>query len=220
MSNPASSQKEVSDLIRKRYQPVAETDDEKIIEAFEKFIIESHSHPTEQAIIQDGAKIIHRLFRFDLVCIGLLNPDDGLFRYEALFGHTKEAEQATKQLKYTLKQMTDPKEYPGVTINKYVEFCLKEDKPYKDNEIASYNRPKALAEIRSSTDSMLEGDYIDVYIYLGNDMIGWIELEGSRDKKIPSRSTMKWLELFASIIGLALKEYYISEKRVQRRSRT
>jgi len=220
MSPPSPTQKDVADLIRKRYQNLPETDDEKVIEAMEKFIIDSHSQPNAQTVIQEGTKILHRLFGFNLVCIGLLNSSDGLFRYEAIFGHTKEAEQASRQLKYTHQQMLDPKEYPGVRINKYVEVLLKDNKPFKDNELTSYNRPKILTEIRPSADAMLEGDYIDIYIYIANDLIGWIELEGPRDGKMPSRSSMKWLELFAAVIGLALKEYYISEKRMQRRSKT
>src|SRR5512136_3042040 len=51
-----------------------------------------------KSILELAARIIFRLFDFNEVAIGLKNPKDGLFRYEVIFGLSKNTEMAFRKL--------------------------------------------------------------------------------------------------------------------------
>lgn len=109
---------------------------------------------------------------------------------------------------YKDEEMADPKKYPvGVYISKYSEYSMIETHPYREGEEESFNRPLKLKPERPSPDDFVEGDYIQIYFYgAKNDYLGWIELSGPKSGKIPPRSTIKWIELIAQIMGTFVYE--------------
>jgi hypothetical protein len=79
-------------------------------------------------------------------------------------------------------------------------------------EIRQFNRPSELSKERISIDEMMEGDYLDVYVYGADDeMLGWIEVSYPSDGKFPSREIVRGLELLASVIGLSLSYLNLPE---------
>jgi len=206
--------RETANLIRKRYQRIPESGTEEILERVMRFIFDTHDETTLQSLLNNAAKSIHRIFDFNEVTIGL-RGGDGLFRYEAFVGLTKDAEKKLREIAYDKKQMTESKEYPGVAVTKYSEFCLSESKPYKvGEEELSYNRPLVLGSGRKAPTEMIEGDYIDIYIYGSkDDMLGWIELGNPQNGTFPPREHIKWLELFSALLGVAIKHEKLSASR-------
>ena len=206
--------RETAILIRKRYQRIPESETEEILERVMRFIFDTHDETTMQSLLNNAAKSIHRIFDFHEVSIGL-KGEDGLFRYEAIVGHTKEAEKKLREMAYDKSQMTDCKDYPGVAVTKYSEFCLSESKPYKiGEEELAYNRPLVLGSGRKAPTEMVEGDYIDIYIYgTKDDMLGWIELSNPQKGTFPPREHIKWLELFSALLGIAIKQDKFSGSR-------
>ena len=206
----------MADFVRKKYGGIPQGDEEKFIDAALKLVFAIDEDTNNDAMLHDAGRIIHRVFGFNEVTIGLRSPEDGKFRYEAIIGHTREAEKALRSFSYTREEMCDCKEYPGVPISKYTEFNIREYETYKIGvEEKAFNRPLALRDTRPSPETMIEGDYIDVYIYASkDDMIGWIELSNPRYGKFPSRHDIRWLELFAATIGLGIiKNQAIARRR-------
>jgi len=206
MTDIRDSAREMAEYIRKRYSGLPQSDEEKYLDAALRLVFSIDEETNMSAMLNDAARAIHRVFAFNEVTIGLRSPEDGKFRYDAIIGHTKEAEKALRSFAYTKEQMCDCKEYPGVPISKYTEFNIREFETYKIGvEEKAFNRPLALRDARPSPESMMEGDYIDIYIYAGkDDMIGWIELSNPRDERFPSRQAIRWLELYAAILGLGI----------------
>lgn len=200
------SAREMAEFIRKKYSGLPEGEEERYLDAAMRLVFSIGEETNMSAMLNEAAKAIHRAFAFNEVTIGLRSLEDGKFRYDAIVGHTKEAEKTLRSLAYTKEQMCDCKEYPGVPISKYTEFNIREHQTYKIGvEEKTFNRPLALRDARPSPEHMIEGDYIDVYIYAGkDDMIGWVELANAREGKFPSRQAIRWLELFAAIIGLGI----------------
>lgn len=69
----------------------------------------------------------------------------------------------------------------------------------------AYNRPALLAKKRHGATESLEGDYIDIRILgRGEELLGWIEISGTRAMKLPNITTVRWVEVIASVIAAAL----------------
>lgn len=196
-------------MIRGRYSPIPRDENEKVMDGTEKLMLIARDPTLPLKIFLDEAgRLIHRLFDFREIAIGMKSKSDNLFRYEVLIGFSGEAERARKKLTYTDDDMLDSKKYPnGIVITKKTEFMLVELHPYKPGEEDTYNRPNLLAKQRSSIEDFIEGDYIIIYFFgRKGEVMGWVELSGTRSGKMPSRSTMRWLELISSIIASVICE--------------
>jgi len=200
---------ETAKLIRDRYSPIPRDEDEKVMDGIQKLMLIARD-PTLplKAFLDETGRLIHRLFDFREIAIGMKSKNDNLFRYEVLIGFSRDAERARKKLTYTHDEMTDSKKYPGgITIARKTEFMLVELQPYKSGEEDTFNRPSQLTKKRASIEDIIDGDYIDIYFFGRKDeVIGWIELAGTRSGKMPSRSTIRWLELISSIIASVICE--------------
>ena len=82
---------------------------------------------------------------------------------------------------------------------------LAEDNPYVEGEEETYSHPVLLGSRRKSLTDSVEGDYIDIMIFgKGDEMIGWIEIAGTRAGKIPDIATIRWIEVISKVIGAAI----------------
>jgi len=209
MMKGSGASNETAKLIRDRYSPIPRDEDEKVMDGIQKLMLIARD-PTLplKAFLDETGRLIHRLFDFREIAIGMKSKNDNLFRYEVLIGFSRDAERARKKLTYTHDEMTDSKKYPGgITIARKTEFMLVELQPYKSGEEDTFNRPSQLTKKRASIEDIIDGDYIDIYFFGRKDeVIGWIELAGTRSGKMPSRSTIRWLELISSIIASVICE--------------
>lgn len=200
---------ELSRELRETYSSMPRDDAERIMDGIQTLATNSCSRTvTSRVLLEDAAKLIYRLFDFREIAIGLKNRKDGLFRYEVILGYRKDSEVAYKQLVYSVEEMADPKKYPvGVYISRFGEYSMVETQPYKNGEQETYNRPLMLQKKRAAPDDFIEGDYIQIYFYGARDeYLGWIEMSGPKSGKIPPRSTIKWIELIAQIVGTVIYE--------------
>lgn len=162
--------------------------------------------PDVRKLMLDALNLISRQFGIMDVAIGLKGPD-GLFRYNTLVGLREDAVAERKKIAYKKEEFYDAGPYKGYWISKYTKLYLSEDHPYVDSETGTYNRPILLKESkrRLSTEA-LEGDYLDMHIFdTNNELIGWIEISGTRTGQLPDASAIRWIELMGCIIGIALR---------------
>ncbi len=157
------------------------------------------------ALLQEAANLICKHFGIDGVSIGLRSPSDGLYRYEAFAGLREDAMASERRLVYKKEQFFDSG-YKGNEISKQSRIYLTEENPNSlRNEKDSFNRPILLESTRRSITQSLEGDYIDTHILSPDgELLGWIEISGTRTGIIPDATTIKWIELIASILSAAI----------------
>jgi hypothetical protein len=198
---------EISKLIRERYSALRREEKDSIVDGIGQFLkLAMSSRTPMHTILTDAAKLTHRNFEFQYVSIAMKDPTDEKFRYVAMVGLRDEVKTLRQNLSYTLVEMMDTRSNPSTRVNKIIEIHLMEDKPLKEGGEGIYNRPSLIGKNRGGSDSMVEGDYIELSILGPNDeLIGWIEVSSPRDNKFPSRSTVKWIEFVSIITATFLK---------------
>jgi len=195
---------ELKSAIREKYSSTSQNESEMIVDAIRMFNDELLETRDVDRILREAGELVFSLFGFKEVLIGLREAN-GLFRYRVILGHSKKAEEAIKEAEYRIEEMARSEDYPCVTVSNLSEFCFKEDLPEDQKEVKQFNRPSDLSKERTNLEDMIEGDYLDAFIYGPEDrMLGWIEVSYPSNGKFPSRETVRGLELLASMLGVAL----------------
>jgi len=203
MNSSPEKSAELARFVRERYSSALREEKDTVIEGFEQFLLYSMTpRVTMHTILEEAARLIHRNFDFQYVSIAMREKADGLYRYVVSMGLTKSAEKSHKDIRYSYSDLFDGSTFPSVKISNFTHFYLGEDAPFKPGEEKTYSRPNLLTASRNAEDEMLEGDYIDVYMY-GHlrDVVGFIELGGTRNGKLPEKLAIRWIELIASVIA-------------------
>ncbi len=159
-----------------------------------------------RAILQEAAETISRQLSISSVAIGLWNPAIQRYKYETVVGLNPESVKGFMALSYTKDELIDPKTYPHHDISRMTKAFLGEEHPYAANEEFSYNKPILLGMNRYSVDESLEADYLCVFFHgPGDEILGWMDISGTRGKKLPDSTTIRWIELIAQMLGLAVR---------------
>jgi len=199
--------------VKKKYSPIPKDEFERIIIGIENFFSYANSNKnTLESILNQASRTIYRLMSFKEIGIVIKSKKDGQFRYAILLGYRKEAEMANKELVFSENDdLENPNVFPHIDIGTRSEFHLAEYIDVEGVKSTAYNRPSELSVERKSFDDFMEGDYIDIDIRGKNDeLLGWIELGRSKDGKLPSRSTVFWVELIANILSLIIQRDFKS----------
>jgi hypothetical protein len=178
----------------------------KSLDAVQSLLSNCAKTPIEMhALLQEAANLICKNFGIDGVSIGLRSPSDGLYRYETFAGLREDAIASERRIVYKKEQFFGSG-YKGNEISKQSRIYLTEENPNSlRNEKDSFNRPILLESTRRSITQSLEGDYIDTHILSPDgELLGWIEISGTRTGRIPDVTTIKWIELIASILSAAI----------------
>ncbi len=157
------------------------------------------------AFAHDTAELVSKLFSIESVAIGIRDPD-GLYRYKAVVGLDKDVADGFFKLAYRENELFDAKTYPSYEISKHTKLFLTEDHPYANGEEFTYRRPGLIGMKRFSVTDSLEADYIDTLFYdEAGRPLGYIEMSGTRLRKLPDVSTIRWVELIGGIVGAAIR---------------
>ncbi len=157
------------------------------------------------SFLQDAVNMISKHMGIDSVSIGLKDPKDGLYRYKAMAGFRPDAMDALRKLAYRKEQFFNDPEYHGADISKQSRIYLADDNVIPAGDVRAFNRPGLFATKRRTVTEALEGDYIDVKIWGPfDDLIGWIEVSGTRTMLLPDIPSIKCIEIIASIVGAGL----------------
>ena len=196
---------EIARGMRMEYAQWSRDSTQKIMDEIQELLAIARSDKLDVANLLDkAAKIAHQQFRFRWVAIGTRSRD-GLYRYDVFVGLREDAVKARQQETFKREDFDGTGRYPGRMISQQTMLFLEEDKPYTDGAEATFNRPGLMNSSRRSPDDCLEADYIDVHIFGGKDeLLGWIEASGTLTGKLPDVNTIRWLEIVASILGVAL----------------
>lgn len=159
------------------------------------------------AFMSETADLVSRVFGMESVTICVRDPADRKYRYRVFVGLEKEIADGFKDIAYTREQLENNSTYPSHDISHRTKLFLTEDHPYAQGEESTYRRPGLIGMRRRALNDSLEADYID-FFFSGpdGDILGFIETSGTRLKKLPDSATIRWIELIAAILGIALQK--------------
>lgn len=192
-------------LLLARYSKTNRTPYEESIDEISKFV-ERCMKPNaqRQSVLDDAVRTILRKTEFKEIAISVKDVD-GNYRFLAMSGFKREAEAAMRALAYTPTDLKDQGAFPAFRIGRVSQYFISEMNPYKPGEEKTCNEPQLLGKPRGAPDDMMESDYIDTFMVgPANEQNGWIELTSTKTRKLPSRDTIIWLELFASCLSIVL----------------
>ena len=171
---------------------------EKFLRKISKFLNDSKAPGRDRkSILMSALMTIQSFTKFRECTIGLRDLD-GMYRFKAMTGFADEAMRAREELTFSAEDMKDIAFYRPVIICRFALFHLLERKPYKPGMERTYNRPELLSASRKNPDDMIEGDYIEILIRgRSQEILGWIELSGTSDGKLPSREEVLQAEFFS-----------------------
>ena len=199
------------------YSPIPKDQFEKIIDNYVSLIeLAGERRQSMDAILEQACRIIFRQFGFREILIGLKSREDFHYRYEKLFGVGSESTDVYKKVRYTTEDMVSQERFPHIKTGKLSELDPVEGLPEYEKDL--FSKKFRLGEARKSQDEFHEGDYFDVWIHGNNgDLVGWVELLNPSDGKLPPRSTIRWIELLASILGAIITQRWAEEDSAKKR---
>lgn len=204
---PSVTPEEVGRKLRLDYMYSSKDDYQKILDSTSGLLKHFRKQSTDlEKFFDEVITIIRRRLWIREVTIALFNPDKNVYQYRYMGGLRHDTWEAHKNLSYTKDELVNPKVYKPREISKNTVLFLAEDNPYGEGEVNTYNRPAMLESRRRSTEDSIEGDYFDIWIRGNNDdILGWIEISGTIDYKFPTIESLKWIEILASLSGLAME---------------
>ncbi len=156
-------------------------------------------------LVDQAAKLIFKQFHIKEVAIGLRSASDGRFRYIAMQGMRANIWAQHTGLSYSHESFFSNSKYKGTLISKLTKLLLAEDEPYDDEEKKTYNEHLMRSSRRRAPDDSIEGDYLDTLIYgIDGSLLGWIEISGTWDDRLPSARAIRAIEIIANLMGIAL----------------
>ncbi len=155
-------------------------------------------------LLDNVARLIFKQFHIREVAIGLKSTD-GLYRYVTMHGMRANIWAEHRDLAYTYDSFFDNTKYKGTVISDCTKLLLAEDMPYDEGERQTYSEHLMQVSKRKGLDDSIEGDYLDTLIYgIGNELLGWIEISGTWEDKLPNARTIRCIEIVANITGMTL----------------
>jgi len=188
---------------RKKYAGIPKDETERIMDQITKMLSKlPNPKMSIEAFLQEVIASIYRFSNFVELAVVIQDTKDGLFRYKAFIGYTQEAKKAAQTITYSYDEVIDDTDWPGIKINDVFHIYPAELQSFEGIEARTFNRPSQLQMKREFTDALIEGDFFEFDILGPNkEVFGWIETAHTKDKKMPSRNIVKWLELIAVILG-------------------
>jgi catechol 2,3-dioxygenase-like lactoylglutathione lyase family enzyme len=164
-------------------------------------------HFTADSFVRDAAELILKLFGIESVAIGVRDPADRLYRYKAVVGLEKESADGYLNLVYTREQLLNSSTYPSHEISSHTRLFLTEEHPYAEGEEFTYRRPGLIGMKRRMVTDSLEADYLDIFFHEPDgEILGFIEISGTRLRKLPDAATIRWIELVGALLGVAFQK--------------
>lgn len=209
MVSAEESARRIDSILRNNLRQIPKDDNERILNYLWQFVGDAIAKDfTQKQICDEAAKLINRTLPFAEVSLALRVHGTKTFKYEALVGFRPEVEKELRNRVYSEDEACTSDREPHIRLDNFLDFELAEGTSKIDHqyEQLEYNRPARLLDERKSFDEMKEGDYIVLFFRgIRGELLGYVELESPRNRKLPQGNVLKWLEIFAMIFGILLQ---------------
>jgi len=199
-------------FLENKYSLIPKDEDEKIVQTLTDLMAIGTDQMQPLKVFFDRVlRFVFRQFGFTEVAIGLKERNEDVWRYEAVFGFKKDVETMLLRTRYDHDDMYSQARFPNIKTGKLSELNVAEGLP--EVETDKYDRPFQWRGKRMTHEDFLPGDFLDFWMLdEKKEIIGWIEVSGPIDKKQPSRTTVRWLELLASMCSEILRYRYAEQE--------
>jgi len=194
--------------LESKYPLVPKNEDERTVQTLSDLMaIGTDPRQPIETFFDRTMRFIFRQFGFTEVAIGLKERNENVWRYKSVFGFKKEVEAELLKTRYDHDDMYSQNRYPNIKTGRLSELNVAEGLPEVEN--GKYDRPFRWRGERMTFDDFLPGDFLDFWMLdEKKEIIGWIEVSGPVDKKQPSKTTVRWMELLACMCSEILRYRY------------
>jgi len=174
-------------------------------------------------------KTLAQLLGFRRMVIGVKHEDLNEYRAEAAYGYSAKALEEIKKVTYKIADV-DAIYYPGqITsasstvkwrkkVGRMTYYMPAESQQISKVDLPYYPEPELIRMPRRGKGYWHELDYMDTFIFdrRGN-AIAYLEILKPRDERIPDSETIDIVEIFASLVGIAIENARVFEEHVMSR---
>jgi len=174
-------------------------------------------------------KTLAQLLGFRRMTLGLKHEDLGEYRVEAIHGYSAKAAEDIRKLSYKIP-LVDSIYYPGQMppngtavkwrkkVGRMTYYMPAESQMISKADLPYYPEPELIRMPRRGKGHWHELDYMDTFIFdrRGN-AIAYLEILKPRDDRIPDSETIEIVEIFASLVGIAIENARVFEEHIANR---
>ncbi|MEW5748501.1 MAG: HAMP domain-containing sensor histidine kinase [Candidatus Thermoplasmatota archaeon] len=180
-------------------------------------------------LLHDVLKTLAQLLGIRRMVLGLRSEDGSVFNVRAVYGFTDERAAEIRRYSYpyeSVDQIINPEKYK--TSSRPVKWSKKvgsmtyympaESLKLETWEMVYYPDPELLRLPRRTKEHWHEIDYMDTYIRDSEgSVVAYIEILKPRDDRIPDQETIEVIEIFASLVGIALENSRMVQGHIESR---
>lgn len=180
-------------------------------------------------LLDDVLRTLAQLLGIRRAVIGVRNEDRGTFVVQAVHGYPKESVEGIMKVEYEIdrvRHMLDPdvSRYSDSSIRwrkkvgRSTYYVPAESVEREPDDDVYYPEEDAISHPRKSKAHWHALDYMDTFIFDREDVpIAYIEILQPRDDRIPDAETIEVIEIFASLVGIALENSRHYQSQVENR---
>lgn len=183
-------------------------------------------------LLHDVLKTLAQLLGIKRMVFGLRSEDGTMFKVRAVHGFTDERAAEVMKTEYPLEsvdQIINPEKYRGVDssspssrwsrkMGRMTYYLPAESLKMDPGDIVYYPDPELLRLPRKTKEHWHELDYMDTYIRDSEgSVVAYIEILKPRDDRIPDQETIEIIEIFASLVGIALENARMVQGHIESR---
>lgn len=180
-------------------------------------------------LLKDVLKTLAQLLGIKRMTFGLKTEDGSMFKVRAVYGYTEERAAEVLKAQYTaenIDQIVNPDRHRAAggiakwskKIGRMTYYLPAESLTMDPSEMVYYPEPELLRLPRKTKDHWHELDYMDTYIRDSNGSVAaYIEILKPRDDRIPDQETVEVIEIFASLVGIALENSRMVQGHIESR---
>ncbi len=180
-------------------------------------------------LLRDVLKTLAQLLGIKRMTFGFRTEDGAVFKVRAVHGFTEERAAEILKMSYaqeSVDQIINPDKHraAGVTVKwskkvgRMTYYVPAESIKLDPAEIVYYPEPELLRLPRKTKEHWHELDYMDTYIRDSEgSVVAYIEILKPRDDHIPDQETIELIEIFASLVGIALENVRMVQGHIESR---
>lgn len=174
-------------------------------------------------------KTLAQLLGFRRMTLGVKREDLGVYVVEAIYGYPAKAAEEIRKITYRIPEV-DSIYYTGQMpassspvkwrkkVGRMTYYMPAESQTVSKLDLPYYPEPELIRMPRRGKGYWHELDYLDTFIFdrKGN-AIAYLEVLKPRDDRIPDPETIEIVEIFASLVGIAIENARVFEEHINSR---
>ena len=180
-------------------------------------------------LLDDVLKTLNQLLGLKRMTIGVRNEERKTFQVRAVHGYLKSEAETIKQVEFPIERVDyilDPDTHRSVQspvkwrkkLGRKTYYMPVESVDIEPEDLYYHPNRDLVKYPRKSKDHWHELDYLDTFIYNRDGMVvAYIEVLKPRDDRIPNQETVEMIEIFASIVGIAIENSRMFQSQVENR---